>query len=75
MIGRHCVSHVSHNGWLTPHIFSPLTYFITVAHREASCVFGLEMNDVEPTLDVVFLLHHNWLHGRYVMQVSVLTAL
>jgi hypothetical protein len=28
MIGRHCTSHVSHTGWLTPYIFRPLTYFI-----------------------------------------------
>jgi hypothetical protein len=32
MIGRHCASHVLYNGWLTPYIFRPLTYLITIAH-------------------------------------------
>jgi hypothetical protein len=29
MIGRHHTRHVSHRGWLTPHILRPLTYFVT----------------------------------------------
>jgi hypothetical protein len=29
MIGRHHTRHVSHRGWLAPHISRPLTYFIT----------------------------------------------
>jgi hypothetical protein len=31
MISQHHIGHVSHRGWLTPHISRPLTYFITVA--------------------------------------------
>jgi hypothetical protein len=29
MIGRHHTRHVSHRGWLAPHILRPITYFIT----------------------------------------------